>query len=91
MVERGSRFSFALETRERLRILGHFVGKEFERAKAMEANVFRFEYHTHTASAEFLDNAAVHRLADEKVRHQEHILRFPPDAGQRTDTTWETI
>jgi hypothetical protein len=53
------------ETRQRLRIAPDFVGKKFQRDKAMQPRVFGFVDDAHPAAAEFLDDAVMRNgLAD---------------------------
>jgi hypothetical protein len=59
MVEGGSGLRLALKAAEGLGIFGDFVGQKLERHKAMQAGVFGFVNHTHTAPAQFLDDAIV--------------------------------
>ena len=59
MVQRRSRLRLALKASEGLRISGHFIRQKFERDKAVQARVFRFVNHTHTAAAQLVDNAVV--------------------------------
>jgi hypothetical protein len=51
MIKRGSRLGFALETFQRLAILGQRLGQELERDEPAQAGVFGFEDHTHAAGA----------------------------------------
>jgi hypothetical protein len=68
MIESGGRASFALEALERLRILGHIVGKKFERDEAAEAGVLGFVHHTHAAATQlFLDTVVGDGLVDHAV------------------------
>jgi hypothetical protein len=59
MIQCGGRLSFALETRQGLRIFGNFVREKLESDEPTEARVFRFVDNAHSAAAEFLDNAVV--------------------------------
>ncbi len=73
MVQRGGGTRFTLESFERLRIVGEIVGEKFESDEAAEARVFGFIDNTHSATAEFIDDAVVRDcLADEGggVSHQ---------------------
>ncbi len=72
MVQSGGGLRFALEARQRLRILGNIVGQELEGDKAMQPCVFGLVDNTHPAAAELLDDAVVRDgLAD----HLGQILR----------------
>src|ERR1700724_2918799 len=51
--------SFALEALEGLRILGHIVGKKFERDEPAEAGVLGFVHHTHAAATQFFLDTVV--------------------------------
>jgi hypothetical protein len=59
MVEGGGGAGFALETFERLRIVGQVFGEEFEGHEAAQTRVFRFVDHAHAAAAELFDDAVV--------------------------------
>jgi hypothetical protein len=73
MIERRSGLRFTLETAQRLRIAGDFVGKEFQRHEAVQARVLGFVNHTHAAAAEFFENAVMRNgLPD----HWPRILRW---------------
>jgi len=50
---------FSLETRERLRVFGDVVRQEFQRNKAMQAEVLRFVIHAHASAAKALHDAIV--------------------------------
>src|SRR6266581_8509530 len=65
MIQRRSGLRFALKAGEGLRVPGNIVGQELERDEAVQARVFRFVNHAHTAPANFFDNAIVgNGLAD---------------------------
>src|SRR6266496_2835421 len=65
MIQRRSGLRFALKAGEGLRLPGNIVGQELERDEAVQARVFRFVNHAHTAAANFFDNAIVgNGLAD---------------------------
>src|SRR5690349_880602 len=68
MVQRRCRLRLALEAGERLRISGQLVRQELESDEAVEARVFRFVDHAHTASAQLLDYAIVR---DGLANHEE--------------------
>src|SRR5208283_1135285 len=59
VVQSGRGLGFALKTSEGPRVMGDRVGQELEGDKTMQARVFCLVDHTHSASAEFLDNAVV--------------------------------
>ena len=59
MVEGGSGLRFALETAQRLRIASDFIGKKFERDKAVQAGIFCLLDHPPAAAAKFFDDAVV--------------------------------
>ena len=72
VVECGRGLGFALETAERLRVAGHFIGKELQGHEATQPCVLGFVDHTHAAAAQPLKDAVVrYGLAD----HQGQILR----------------
>jgi hypothetical protein len=59
--------SFALKTRKRLRVSGYFLRQELEGYETVKAGVFGLVDHTHSAAAEFLNDAVVgNRLADHR-------------------------
>src|ERR1700751_2518102 len=59
MVQRRGSLCLPLKPGERLMIAGDILRQELERHKAMKACVLRFVNHTHSASAELLDDAIV--------------------------------
>ena len=62
------RLGFALEARQRLRVLGDIIGQELQGDEAIELGVFGLVDHTHAAAAELLDDAVVRDgLADERI------------------------
>ncbi len=66
MVEGGGGASFSLEALEGLWILGDVVGKKFQGYETAEFGVFGFVNDTHSAAAEFFDDAVIgDGLADE--------------------------
>jgi hypothetical protein len=68
MIERGSSLCFTLETCERLRVSGYIIWKELERHETVEPAVLGLIDHTHTATAELLDNVVMgDRLADHEA------------------------
>jgi len=68
VVQGGGGLRFPLETCQRLRIVSHFIGKEFQGNKTVQARVFGFVHDTHAAPAELLDNAVMRDgLADERL------------------------
>jgi hypothetical protein len=48
---------FALEAGESLRVIGDFIGQEFQGDEAMELDIFSFVDDTHPAATEFFDDA----------------------------------
>ena len=56
MVQRRRGLCFALETRQGLRIVGEFLGQEFQGHEAVQARVFGLVHHTHAAAAELFDD-----------------------------------
>ena len=67
MVQGRSRLCFALETGKSLRVLGYFIGQEFQGDEAMQLHILGFVDDTHPAAAEFFDDAVV---GDGLVDHQ---------------------
>ncbi len=59
VVQRGCSLGLALKTGEGLGIFGHIVRQEFEGDETMKPGVFSLINHSHTAAANFLDNAIV--------------------------------
>ena len=59
MVQGRSGLGFALETVERLAILGQVFGQELQRDEAAQGCVFGFVDDTHPAAAQLFDNAVV--------------------------------
>ena len=71
------RLGFAFETARACGSAGNFLRQELQGNKAVQPGVLGLVDHTHTAAAEFLDDAVVRNgLADERVGgwHVEHIL-----------------
>src|SRR6266508_6711269 len=56
MTEGGGGTGFALETLERLAILGKTFGQKLQGHAAAEPRVFRLVHHPHTAATELLDD-----------------------------------
>src|SRR5215475_7159758 len=56
MVQSRGRFCFALETFQRLRILGQVVWKKFQRDETAKTGVFGFMDHAHSAAAQLFKN-----------------------------------
>ena len=68
MIQRGSGLRLALEAIEGGGIFGNSGREETSRDEAVQACVFRFVHDSHTAAADFLDDAIVRDgLADERV------------------------
>src|ERR1022692_1689175 len=66
MIQGGSSLRFTLETGQRLRIFGYFIGQEFQGNEAAQASIFGFVNHAHSAAPELLDDAIVRDgLADQ--------------------------
>ncbi len=59
VIERGGCFGFTLEAFERLRVVRHIFGKEFQSDGAVETSVLRFVDHTHAATPEFFEDAVM--------------------------------
>ena len=59
MVQSRSRTCFAAETFQRLLIFRHIFREKFQRDEAAELGVLGFIHNTHTATADFFDNAIV--------------------------------
>ena len=53
------RLCFSLEAGESLRVLGYFIGQEFQRDEAMQLHILGFVDHAHPTTAELLDDAVV--------------------------------
>jgi hypothetical protein len=68
---RGS-FGLALEAAERLGIVGYIFGQELKRNEAIKFDVLGFVHYTHSAAAQFFDDAVVRDgLADQDWRINE--------------------
>ncbi len=72
MIQRGSGLRFALETGERLRVACNFLRQEFESHEAMKARVFGFIDDSHSAAAEFFNDAVVGNRASGEWRRIWH-------------------
>src|ERR1700730_11142960 len=59
MVESGGRLRLPLETGQGLRVLRHIIGQKLEGNKPVQVYVLGLVDHTHTAAAQFLDDAVV--------------------------------
>ncbi len=59
MVQRGGGARFAPETFQRLRVLDHIEGQEFQGDEAAQLGVFRFVDDAHSTAAEFFDDAVM--------------------------------
>src|SRR5712672_1467971 len=59
MIERGRGAGFTAEPFQRLRLAGHFFGKEFERDEPSELSVLGFVHHTHAAATQLFDDVVV--------------------------------
>ena len=59
VIESGTGVRFAAKALQRLGILQHVLGKEFQRDGALEPGVHGLVDHTHAAGAEFFQNAIV--------------------------------
>ena len=59
MVEGGSCLGFALKAAEGLRIFGDLIGQKLESDKTMQPGVLGLVDHTHTAAANFFNDAVV--------------------------------
>jgi hypothetical protein len=67
VVQRRSGLCFALEAGMSLRVLGDFIGQEFQGDEAMQLHVLGFIDDTHPPAAEFFDDPVV---GDGLVDHQ---------------------
>src|SRR5713101_345169 len=59
MIQGGGGPRFALESLQRLRIAGQFLGKELQRDVTAQLEVFGFVYHTHAAATELPQDSIV--------------------------------
>ncbi len=59
MIQRGCGLSFALEPGESLLVAGNIIRQKLEGHEAVQARVFRFVNHSHTAATELLDDVVV--------------------------------
>jgi hypothetical protein len=66
MIQRGGGVSFTPKTFERLRVLHHIIGKEFQGDRPIKTRVQGLVDHTHSASTEFLYDT---KMRDGLVNH----------------------
>src|SRR5258708_33462171 len=59
MIQRGCGLGFALEPGESPLVAGNIVRQKLEGHEAVQAHVFRFVNHSHTAATELLDDVVV--------------------------------
>src|SRR5271167_2661183 len=59
MIQSGRSLRFALESGQSLRILGYFIGQEFQGDETMQLHVLGLVDDTHATAAELLDDAVV--------------------------------
>ena len=59
MIERRSSLCFALEACQRLRVSRYFIREKLECHETVQSGVLGLVDHTHTATAEFLDDEVV--------------------------------
>src|ERR1700730_11543863 len=67
MVERRGCPSFTLKAGQSLGVSCHFIGKELERYKTLEATVLGLVDHAHTAPAELFNDAVMRDSLDDHV------------------------
>ncbi len=79
MIQRGSGLRFALESRQCLRVFGNFVGQKFQGNKALEACVFGFVDHAHSAAPQFFQDAIVRNSLSEQRLGIRHLECNPKD------------
>jgi hypothetical protein len=79
MIQRGSGLRFALESRQCLRVFGNFIGQKFQGDKTLEACVFRFVDHTHSAAPQFFQDAIVRNSLSEQRLGIRHLECNPED------------
>jgi hypothetical protein len=88
MVEGRGSTSLAAKAFQRLRVLRHIVGQEFESNEATEVSVLGLVNNTHPAAAQFLDDAVVRDgLADQPrdgLQSSGRNVRVAAQASQRT-------
>ncbi len=86
MIERGGCFGFTLEAFERLRVVRHIFGKEFQSDGAVESSVLGLVDNTHAATPEFFEDAVVgNSLAERRlgIRHRRESYAAPPPKSTR--------
>ena len=76
MVERGSRFRLALEAFERLRVVRHIIGKEFQSDGAVQSSVLGLVDHTHAATPELFEDAVMGNCSSGEWRRIGHGREF---------------
>jgi hypothetical protein len=66
MIQSGRSLRFALESGQSLRILGYFIGQEFQGDETIQLHVLGLVDDTHATAAQLLDDAVVRDgLADQ--------------------------
>src|SRR5215831_5370288 len=89
MVQCRGCFGFPPKALQSLSVARHVVGQEFERDETAQSRVLSLIDNTHSAPAEFLQDAVMRNgLADKRlgVRHLPSILGCRAEASQRTRT-----
>jgi hypothetical protein len=72
VVQGRSGLGFALETGQRLRVFGDFIGQEFQGHEAAQLEVLSLIDHAHAATAELFDRSVVR---DSLPDHWRRIVR----------------
>jgi hypothetical protein len=93
MIQRGGGLGFSLKAGECLRVFSYTIRKELEGDESPELYIFSLIDHTHTASAQLLDDAVVRNgLADHtgpiilgQSRLPDHICRSTEKARAERD------
>ena len=74
MIQRRGGFGFAFETLDGGGIVLRFRRKEFEGHEALQTEIFRLVDHSHSATAELLDDAV---MRNDTPGHQRDALLYP--------------
>jgi hypothetical protein len=76
VVQGGRRTCLALESAECLRVFGYLVGQELEGDEATKFDILSLIDHTHSATAEFLDDAVVRDGLTDELRGTAHWRKY---------------
>ena len=78
VVQSGSRPRLALKAAEHMWVPGDFIGQKFERHKPAQLDILGLVNHTHSATAQLLDDAVMgNGLADEGTGVLWRVFKTP--------------